>query len=353
MNKAIYAVMAATLCADPVMAQLSSGAFRGATAEMGDSGRQNSTEPMTGTREMKKVASPSQPNGLYGLVDLRHTVNDYYNDSGEMIRRDPALHAKLRMGGNFYNKTLDVSMGVGAAKLPASQRLYQKRPDLTVDMYPLRGQLFNLLVYANALFPVRADDLDPTEFADGDRYDRDYRRAIDATVISLGLAPNAKIELTSSIGKTSMTLGADAWTRMYSRPIYISEEDGSRDLGLLATDAPIVDKPFEDRAMRYVHQESIALGFSPAVLPRLKLEIAGYSEARYIPKYQYDDSSESWGYTYDPERISFTRFKLDLDLTQTTSLSNELFFFRNGLFAEDRIGDQRRFRNIVRLAFKL
>lgn len=302
---------------------------------------------------MKKFAAPQSGGALYGLLDVRHTTNDYFNDQGGRLRRDPAMHAKLRLGMKFYGETLDISAGFGGAKLPASQRAYQKRPDIMVDMYPVKGRMINILVYANAMFPVRSTDLDPTEFADGDRYDRDYRRAIDATVMSVGAAPNLKFEGAFAIGKTSLTVGADAWTRMYSKPLYIEESDGSRDIGLLDNEAPLVEKPFEDRAMRYVHQETIALGYSPSILPRLQTEIAGYSESRYLPKYKQSQVSGTWDYTYEPERISFTRLKVALDVSQTASISNEIYYFRNGFFAEDRINEQRRYRNIVRLAFKL
>lgn len=340
------------LASNPSLAQLSSGAFRGPSGEL-DAARQKSSSSSGSEKGMKKLSTAPQPAGFYGLLDLRHTSNDYYDENGKIARREPAMHGKLRLGGGFYNRAVDVSLGVGAAKLPASQRVYQKRPDVTVDVYPVRGEMFNLLVYGNAMFPVRAADLDPTEYADGDRYDRDYRRAIDATVIAIGLAPNMKFERSLAIGRPTVTLGADAWTRMYSKSIFISESDGSRSLGLVSSQAPVIDKPFEDRAMRYVHQETIAVGLSPAFLPALHAEIAGYSESRYLPQYSYAEDSDSWSYSYVPERISFTRFKLDLNITRATTVSNELYFFRNGFFAEDRLGDQRRFRNIIRVAIKL
>jgi hypothetical protein len=302
---------------------------------------------------MKKYAPTTGPGGFYALLDLRHTRNDYYDADGGSLRRDPALHAKFRLGAKFYSDTLDVSLGAGGSKLPASQRAYQKRPDVTIDTYPLKGQFLNVLVYGNALFPVRSSDLDPTEYADGDRYDRDYRRAIDATVIAVGVAPNLKFEGTTAWGRPSIVLGADAWTRMYSKPLYIGGDDGSRALGLIEAEAPNVETPFEDRAMRYVHQESLALGFNPVIFPKLQAEIAGYSESRYIPRYYLNQKTDSWDYNYQPERVSFTRFRLAFDLTASTSLSNELYFFRNGFFAEDRINDQRRYRNIIRLAIKM
>ncbi len=302
---------------------------------------------------MKKFAQPSNAQGLYGVFDVRHTTNDYFDESGGRLRRDPALHGKLRMGGKYYGDVLDVSVGVGGSKLPRSQRVYQNRPDITIDAYPLKGKVAKLLVYMNALFPVRSGDLDPTEFADGDRYDRDYRRAIDATVMSFGVAPNIKLESFHSMGRLQWTAGADAWTRLYSKPLYIEESDGSRDLGLIAEKEPAIGERFEDSAMRYVHQETLAIGYTPTILPNLQMEVAGYAEHRYIPRYHRNELSDAWEYTYEPERISFARYKVALDMTPSVSLSNELYFFRNGFFAGNRINDQRRYRNIVRLSFKL
>ena len=302
---------------------------------------------------MKKFASPAAAGGFYGLVDIRHTTNDYYNEVDRRVRRDPAVHGKLRIGAKFYGDTLDLSVGFGGAKLPASQRLFQKRPDVTCDMYPLKGRNLNILVYANAMFPVRSTDLDPTEFSDGDRYDRDYRRSIDATVMSAGIAPNLKIEGGFAMGRASLTFGADAWTRMYSKPLFIEEGDGSREVGLVEEKTPQVDKPFEDRAMRYVHQETVAIAYSPAVFQKLQTEVAGYVESRYLPRYRQNKETLAWDYTYAPERISFTRYKIAIDMTPSATISNELYYFRNGFFSEDRINDQRRYKNIVRLAFKL
>ena len=302
---------------------------------------------------MKKFAQPAAAQGLYGAFDVRHTTHDYFDGNDVRIKREPALHGKLRMGGKFYGETLDLSVGVGGSKLPRSQRVYQNRPDVTVDAYPLKGKVLKVLFYANAMFPVHTGDLDPTEFADGDRYDRDYRRAMSATVMSFGVAPNIKLENITAMGRFQWTAGADAWTRLYSRPLYIEESDGSRSQGLVSEKEPAVSAKFEDSAMRYVHQEALAIGFAPMILPTLQLEVAGYVENRYIPRYYRAPNSEAWEYTYEPERISFSRYKAALDVTPTVSLSNELYFFRNGFFAGNRINDQRRYRNIVRLSFKL
>ncbi len=302
---------------------------------------------------MKKFGQGSSAQGFYGSFDLRHTVNDYFSETGKRLRRDPALHAKLRLGGKFYGDTIDLSAGFGGTKLPASQRVYQNRPDIMVDVYPLKSRFINVMFYANAMFPVRSSDLDPTEFSDGDRYDQDYRRAMDATIMTAGVAPNVKLETYTRFGRLFARLGADAWTRVYSKPLYIEEGDGSRELGLVDEKAPGITTKFEDRAMRYVHQETGAVGYSPSFLQKLEAEVAGYTETRYLPKYSLNAATGTWDYVYEPEKISFTRVKVVMELTSSTTISNELYYLRNGFFAEDRINEERRFKNIVRLAIKL
>lgn len=291
---------------------------------------------------------------FYGSAEGRHVMNDYYSETGERIRRDPAFHGRLQLGARFYGDRLDVSGAVGAVKMPASQAIYQKRPELLVDIYPIKGQYFNLMWYNMLQFPVRDSDRDPTEFADSDLYEQDARRGLDATVFTTGLAPVLKTEWRMFGGKYLVRAGADGWTKMYSKPLYVDESNspGGEGVGLVSEAEEPADKPFEDRAMRYVHQESLAVGWTPSFLSSLSVDVGAHIESRYIPEY-FRDEVGGWDYRYKPERVSFWRTRLALDLGQSVSLHNELYTFRNGFFAENRVNDERRFRNVVRLAVKL
>jgi hypothetical protein len=302
-----------------------------------------------------KVASRgSSASRFYAGIEGRHVMNEYYAEDGRRIRRDPAAHGRLQLGVRLYDDRLDLSVAGGAVKMPGTQALYQKRPEIIADYYPIKTQYFNLLWYNMMQFPVRAEDRDPSEFADQDLYEQDSKRGLDASVVTIGFAPVAKYERRMFGGKYMVRVGADAWTRMYSKPLYVdesNEQDGGG-VGLVVSEEEPVEGRFEDRAMRYAHQESLAVGWTPAFASALSVDVGAHVESRYIPQY-FRDEIGNWQYTYYPERRSFWRGRVGVDISQSTSLHNEIYVFRNGFFAEDRVNDERRYRNVVRLALKL
>lgn len=303
----------------------------------------------------RRVAAPmSEGMRPYGAAEVRHTLNDYYNEKNERIRSEPAAQAKLQLGVKMYQERLDVSAAVGAVKMASSQSFYQKRPEFVADIYPIRGQYLNVLWYNMIQVPVREADRDPTEFADHDLFERDALRGIDSTVYTVGLAPVLKTEWHMMGGKYLIRLGADGFTKMYSKPLYIDDtnRDGGSGVGLVDPGQDPVEKRFEDRALRYVHQESFAVGWTPSFAPSFAADIGAHIESRYIPQY-FRNESKSWDYHYEPERISFWRTRLTYDVNQSWSIQDEYFVFRNGFFAQNRVDQERRFRNVVKVAVKL
>jgi hypothetical protein len=303
----------------------------------------------------RRVAAPlNGPAKFYGYFEGKHVTSDYFDKENERLRRDPALHARLQLGMRLYDDKLDVSVVGGAVKLPASQAVFQKRPELMVDLYPIKSKHFNLLWYNALQFPVRETDRDPTEFAESDKYDRDALRGIDASTLTIGIAPIAKVEWAMIGGKYQARAGGDAWTKLYSKPLYVDDSngEGGSSVGLVAKGERMDDKPFEDRAMRYVHQESVALGWVPSLAPAVSFDLGAHIESRYIPRYYRGDTG-NWEYTYDPERRSFWRTQIHVDLSHTWSLEHEMFVYRNGFFTADRIDEQSRFKNIIRIGAKL
>ena len=307
--------------------------------------------PSVSSRKM--AAPPMEGMRPYGAVEAKHVMDDYYNQANTRIRSEPAVHGRFQLGAKFYQERLDVSGAVGAVKLPGSQAFYQRRPEFVADVYPLRGQYLNVLWYNMVQVPVREADRDPTEFSDHDLYERDALRGIDASVYTIGLAPVLKTEWHMAGGKFLVRLGADGFTKMYSKPLYVDETNHTGNgVGLVEVGEAPVDKRFEDRAMRYVHQESLAIGWTPSFAPSLSADIGAHYESRYIPQYYRNDSG-TWDYRYEPERVSFWRTRVMLDINQSWTLQDEVFVFRNGFFAENRVDVERRFRNVVKVAVKL
>jgi hypothetical protein len=292
---------------------------------------------------------------VYALVDTKHILNQYYDGTERLKKSDPSVHGTLQLGARMYSDRLDLSIKAGAVKVPSTQAIYQERPQITADIYPIRGSTFNVLLYNNLQFPVRESDRDPSELRDTDRYERDSLRGIDASVYTIGLAPIIKTETVANGQRIALRLGADAWTKMYSKPLYIDESNqGDGDSLTLVNDPDDqVDKPFEDRALRFVHQESLGLAWTPSFASSANLDLGAHIESRYLPRYFKDDTSEEWQYTYEPERISFWRAKLNIDLNSTFSLQDEVFLYRNGFFAENRYNTERRVRNIIKLSARL
>ncbi|MCX6117531.1 MAG: hypothetical protein NT027_08325 [Proteobacteria bacterium] len=247
----------------------------------------------------RKVASPlSAGVSPYGLVDARHVTTDYFSADQERERRDTSVHGNMQLGMRMYQDKLDLSFTAGAVKLPASQAFYQKRPELLADVYLYRSESMNLLWYNSLQVPVREKDRDPTEFVDSDLWERDSLRGIDASIYKIGLAPSAKYDWRMWGGKYAIRGGAEAWTKMYSKPLYIDESNssGGEGVGLLKLSSDTVDKPFEDRAMRYVHQESVAIVFNPSIVQGASIDLGAHIESRYLPQY-FKTSNEEWDLT--------------------------------------------------------
>ena len=104
--------------------------------------------------------------------------------------------------------------------------------------------------------------------------------------------------------------------------------------------------------MRYVHQESVALAWTPSFASALNVDVGAHIESRYVPQYFRGDQG-GWEYTYFPERRSFWRAKISFEITPTWSVQDEVSLFRNGFFAENRVNDERRMKNVIRVAAKL
>lgn len=305
---------------------------------------------------MRRVSSPRAEGveRLYGLFELRHHASDYFSEKGERLKREPSLHGGLKLGARVYGDKVDINAAFGAVKIPATQAIYQERPELSVEVSVLRGSNLNLLWYNRLQFPVAEAQRDPTEFGDNDLYNQDAKRGIDASVFTVGLAPSLKTEWRMFGGKYAAHIGADGWTRVYSKPLYIDEsnESGASGAALVEEGELPVEKRFEDRAMRYVHQEGVSLAYVPSFMPWSSVGVGAYSESRYIPQYFRDDVG-GWDYSYRPERISFWHFRLSFDLSQTWSLQDEVYVYREGFFAKNRVDENQRFKNIVKIAAKL
>ncbi len=291
----------------------------------------------------------------YVLFDVKHFTTDFYDEHGARIKRDASVRTSLRGGFRLLGGVVDASAGVGAAKLTSEPRIYHNRSDALLQIYPLKGPIFDFLVYVNAMFPVRVQDLDPTEYMEGGRFDDDMRRAIDATIVFAGASPKMKLDFPTAAGRLRHFLTLDVRMMTYSKALVGDGSDsgsGILEFSDSATTSAEEIPALVDWAPRYANQIITGFSYSPPFLPGLDLEYAGSYESRFVPDYFYNKCSQSWNYTYDVDRVSFTRFAIRANVTSDLSLDFESYFIRNGFFKTDRVNDQSRFKNIATVTLK-
>lgn len=300
-------------------------------------------------------ASTSMPSAFferYAIFDTKHFTTDFFDESGQRVKRDASVRTSLRAGFRLLGGVVDASAGVGAAKLTSEPRIYHNRSDALLQIYPAKGPIFDFLVYVNAMFPVRVQDLDPTEYMEGGRFDDDMRRAIDATIVFAGLSPKMKIEAPTRVGRFKQFVTLDARMMTYSKAL-VGEDTVALEDTYRVSDATAEAVPeLVDWAPRYANQIITGFSYTPAFLPGLELEYAGSYESRFVPDYFYNKCSKSWNYTYDVDRVSFTRMAVRAHFSHDVSVEAESYFIRNGFFKYDRVNDQSRFKNIITISVK-
>lgn len=300
-----------------------------------------------------KKADPGALGGKwYGSVEVRHHANVYYDESGYYERLDPAVHARLQLGAQFYEGMVDAYTTLGVFKETESQQVLQRQPEVALDLYPVKNDYFQLLQYNFVQLPVRRSNTSdkPTEEDSSEAYNP-------ATVYTVGLAPTVKFPVVSSGTRIEFKAGVDGWTRLYSRKQYVEGEqilDDEDEPSRFGLNAPAGEdqEPIEDRAMHYQGQGLAGIGLSPAFARSFNAETTGHYHSRWTPRYSYNDRGGT-DYEYGVDRYSYYRVRLKLDLNERLALTNDFYHFHQGLFEAERKGEERRYRNILRLSCRL
>ena len=154
---------------------------------------------------------------LYSTFEVRHHLNTYYEgktvtDDGDYLdRQEPSLHFRLQLGTQIYGGLLDAYATLGILKKTQTQQILQRRPELSLDIYPIRTKHFTVMQYNMVQLPFEEREQDPEAEVDG----------TDAgSIITVGLAPSAKAKMPTSLGTFSVRGVVDGWTRLYSRKRY-------------------------------------------------------------------------------------------------------------------------------------
>lgn len=309
----------------------------------------------TGTAQV--AAAKKQEGGLlggkwYGTAEVRHHVNTYYDQAGFYARQEPSTHVRLQLGAQFYEGLIDAYATLGVFKIPETQQIMQRQPELAFDLYPYRGQYLTVLQYNLLQLPVKEAATAPV--SEDDRSSE--TQATRGTVYTIGLAPTFKVPVPVGSTRVDFKGGFDGWTRLYSRRQYVegmSDEDDEGRFGLSTGAADTGDQePIEDYAMHYRSQILAGAAIEPSMTKGFTGELTAHHHSRFDPRYVRDQEG-TVDYEYGATRYSYYRIRLRYELTERLAITNDFYHFFDGAFQAKRDGDDRRFRNIMRLSCKL
>ncbi len=307
-----------------------------------------------GQVQATKKATPGPAGGnWYGSIEVRHHANAYYDQSGDYARLDPSMHVRAQFGAQFYDGLVDTYATLGVFKETETQQVLQRQPEIAVDLYPLKNDYVKILQYNFVQLPVRQSNTSQKQVEEEsvDEYNP-------STVYTVGLAPTFKLPVNYNGTKIELKLGGDGWTRLYSRRQYIEgeshrdEADDDDDRLALNTPSESGDEPIEDYATHYQAQEFAGVVLSPAVARSFTAEATAHYHSRFTPIYTRSESGGT-DYEYGVDRYSYARVRLKFDLTDRLALTNDFYAYHEGLFDGDRKGDDRRYRNVLRMSCRL
>ena len=284
----------------------------------------------------------------YGTLELRHHVNTYYDKDDYLAGQEPSVHARMKLGARFYGGAIDAYGTLGVYKRPRTQVVYQRRPELELDFYPLRLGSFTLLQYNLIKLPFSSKD---SVLAEDTGRDVTVDTS-EGTVYEFGIAPIVRWTHPTAYGDVRLMAVTDNWTKLYSRPQYTSdytEDYEEREFGL-GPEATAEEEPIEDYAPHYFSHVMVASGFRSNYWP-LYAEISGNHVSKFQPKYKANEGKKD--YDYGAERHSYYKMRVRYEIDSRWSVTNDFYQYFGGLFASQRRQAERRFRNIARLSCNL
>jgi hypothetical protein len=341
-----------------------SSGFSSAPASSGAaSGVSSAVSSAPSVSAQKRYTEVGFLSGYYSTVEMRHHLNTYYDQEGYLATREPSMHLRLQLGLQLYGGLVDTYATLGIYKLPESQQVLQRRPELALDIYPVRNMYFTLLQYNLVQLPYKKSDATNSDSIDVANDEEKSSDEVDGTVYTLGLAPTAKWPMALGSSILELKAGIDGWTRLYSQRQYtgnyndeFDDEDGGRfslDESAKSSEAAgVKEEPIEDYAMHYQTQYMAGFAFKMGFFPDLSSEVTINHNSRFDPVYT---RSEDGGveYKYGADRYSFYRWRLQYEMSSRVSLINDFYHFHDGFFAGERSGSDRRFRNIARITCRL
>ncbi|MBF0440534.1 MAG: hypothetical protein HQK54_01395 [Oligoflexales bacterium] len=293
--------------------------------------------------ELVKMHELPMPSQYYGLLDLRQYSETFYDNQNYLIRQPPHGEARLRLGAMYYEGMVDIYGTLGAIKVPSSQKVIQRRPEVEVDYYPISGEYGHIVFYNIVELPFSEGEFDRSNNVVSNQ----------GTVASVGISPVIAIPTVIERNRFIFKIGGDIWTKLYSRRQYVdtSEDvkEGNESL-LLRRDES--GEPYEDYASPLYLEGLAGFSFIPAFAGKSAFHMLAYALNEFKPKY-YEESGVVKE-RYGAERSSYYQIKVKIAINDRIDLINDFYHYHKGFFeARVKGEDKARYTNVLRLQTSL
>jgi hypothetical protein len=293
------------------------------------------------TKEMRPSAqqSSSRRAGLYSNFEMVHLLDSYHDQEDLIVERAAATQARLVMGYASPGGKLEMFGTLGAIKLPNSQQVIERRPELEVDAYVEHNANLKLLTVAIAKAP----------FSDS-TYDRQNNLVQHhGTIVQTGLRLLVEEQNIASLNWLGIYAGTEGFTNFYSRQQYVHSEPQYKDEALSLVETPSSSEPIEDSKQHFNSEASMGFTLRPSWFSGLNADLAALWKRNFSPRYLPVHGSDEG---FEIEERSSYRVRMKLQLSSDVEFQNEFQQHFGGAFSRRSPTEEKRFSNVAKIAFK-
>jgi|GEM_PF-1266080 len=298
----------------------------------------NQVSPMKESRPASSQAAARKV-GLYSSFEMVHLLDSYHDQEDFLVERSAATQARLVMGYASPGGKLEMFATLGAIKLPNSQQVIERRPELEVDAYIENNANLKLLTVGIAKAP----------FSDS-TYDR--QNNLDqhhGTIVQTGLRLLVEEQSISSLNWLGIFAGAEGFTNFYSRPQYVHTKPTHKDESLSLVEPADTSEPVADSKQHYNSEASMGFTLKPSWFNGMHTDIAALWKRDFTPRYLAIDGQEEG---FEIEERTCYRLRLKWQLSTDVEFQNEFQQYFSGTFSKRVPSEERRYSNVAKVAFK-
>ncbi len=312
---------------------------------------------LPGTVQSKKleplpVTTFSSGNNTYSILEMQHVLQSYFERSGFISREEPSLELKAQLGMLLKDGLFDMYFTGAGYKIPRTQKMFMKRSEIEFDIIPLKNNFYKLTQYNAMGLPFH--EVNP-------RTGEEVPEEKMGSIYTVGLINQVNYEYPIEGHTFSLKFNSDLWTLLYSRKqmtdihaepkerdhyfmLNFENEGNENNLG--------EEKKIEDYAQHIYHQMGLSLGYTPSFLRPFYGEVSSFYTEAWLPRY-FENENQNISYEYEKDRSSYYRLRGQLNLTANMTIMNDFFHYYDGFYQTAKELPYKRFKNVVRLSYKM